>query len=244
MISAILSDIHSNLEALEAVIRHAEAAGAERYICLGDVVGYGADPAPTLERLLTLPGLILLRGNHDEAMSETAFNASKRVESAVAWTRGRLSEGQRERLATLPYLHRESGVSYAHACVAHPDQWPYLTGEEPVSQCMAAAGTPLTFIGHVHRPALFYKTLNGALRQLTPEPGVAIPLSPSSRYLINVGSVGQPRDGNSAACYLIHDERAATVTFHRVAYDHRRAGKKIRAAGLDPFFAERLATGR
>jgi diadenosine tetraphosphatase ApaH/serine/threonine PP2A family protein phosphatase len=131
-----------------------------------------------------------------------------------------------------------------HASAREPERWEYVYGEDQAEACMEAAGTPVTFIGHVHEARLFYTTDNGALRELRPSAGTTIPLSPRARYVVSVGSVGQPRDGNAAASYVIYDEEAGEITFHRVAYDYIATGRKIRAARLDPFFADRLARGR
>ncbi len=245
MKTAILSDIHSNLEALERVCAHAFAQGAERFVCLGDLVGYGADPAATLERLMRLPGLVALRGNHDEALfRDLSRDVVPGVSAAIEWTRSQLSAAQLEFLSKLPYLHREPAITYVHANAREPERWEYVFGTDQAEGCMEAAGTPLTFIGHVHEPRVFYTTGGGALRELRPVNGVVIPLSSRARYVVNVGSVGQPRDGDNGASYVIHDEAAAELAFHRVAYDYAATGRKILDARLDPFFAERLARGR
>ncbi len=242
---AIFSDIHSNLEALTRACEHVAAHGAERYVCLGDFIGYGADPAPALERVMALPGLIAVRGNHDEALfREMGREAFPEIRHAIAWTRAQLSSAQLEFLANLPLLARDGLATYVHASAHRPDAWEYLRMPEQIHACLEAAGTPLTFIGHVHVPRVFYETAGGAMRELAPQDGVAIPLSPSARYVVNVGSVGQPRDGNNAACCVLYDDVAGEVTFHRLAYDYATTATKIRAAGLSPFFAERLAYGR
>jgi diadenosine tetraphosphatase ApaH/serine/threonine PP2A family protein phosphatase len=243
---AILSDIHGNLEALARVCEHAGAHGAERYACLGDFVGYGADPGPTLARVMALPGLIAVRGNHDEALFQEDMTGGTYpdVLASISWARARLTAAQREFLADLPLLVRDGVATYAHASAHRPDAWEYLCQPEQIQACLEAAGTPVTFIGHVHVPRVFYETAGGAVRELEPRDGTAIPLSAGARYVVNVGSVGQPRDGNNAACYALYDEAAQEVTFHRLAYDYGATAAKIRAAGLSPFFAERLAYGR
>lgn len=244
---AILSDIHSNLEALEQCLVHARTQGVARYVCLGDVVGYGADPAAVVARLLALPGLLLIRGNHEEALwraDQAAGAVWPGVAESLAWTRRQLSAAALEALVTAPYLVREGAVTYVHASAHRPEDWEYVYGAEQARACMEAAGTPLTFVGHVHLPRVFYETPGGAVRELVPAAGVAIPLSPHARYVVSVGAVGQPRDGLTAAAYAVYDDESHTVTIHRVPYDYTAAAAKIRAAGLDPFFAERLAYGR
>lgn len=243
---AILSDIHSNLEALERVCEHAAAFGAKRYVYLGDFVGYGADPVPALERVMALPGLTAVRGNHDAALfqKDMAGVTYPDILASLTWTHARLTSAQREFLTGLPLLVHDGAATYAHASAHRPDTWEYLRQPDQAFACMEAAGTPMTFIGHVHVPRVFYETAAGAVRELVPLDGAAIPLSAASRYVINVGSVGQPRDGNNAACYVLYDDVAHEVTFHRLAYDYLTTAGKIRDAGLSPFFAERLAYGR
>ena len=134
-------------------------------------------------------------------------------------------------------------ATYAHASAHAPTQWEYLRQPEQIKDCLAATDTLVTFIGHVHVPMVFYSTAAGTLREFNPESGVPVPLSATCRYVINVGSVGQPRDGNNASCYVLYDSVAGTVTFYRLPYDYMSAAEKIRAAGLNERFAERLALG-
>ncbi len=245
MKTAILSDIHSNLEALERVCEHAAALGAQRYVCLGDFIGYGADPVPTLRRIMELPGLVAVRGNHDAALfHDLGLGVPADIRWASDWTRARLLPTQLEFLAGLPLLYREARATYVHASAYDPERWEYLLMPDQIAACLEAAGTSVTFIGHVHVPRVFYETAAGSVREFEPESGDPIPLSPRTRYVVNVGSVGQPRDGNNAACFVLYDEDTATVTFHRLAYNHQASAAKIRAAGLNPFFADRLAQGR
>ncbi len=193
---AILSGIHSNLEALEQCLAHARAQGVARYVCLGDVVGYGADPAAVMARLLALPGLVLVRGNHDEALfGEVDAGMWFGVAESLAWTRRQLDPGQLARLAAAPYLLREGDVTYVHASAHRPQAWEYVWGAAQARACMEAASTPLSFIGHVHVPMVFYETPGGAVRELVPVPGEAMPLSPRARYVISVGSVASRATG-------------------------------------------------
>lgn len=245
MKTAIISDIHSNLEAFDACYRHALAQGVDRFVCLGDCTGYGADPCAVTDLLRSLPGLVLVRGNHEDNLFAAANSGiSSPILAAVNWTRGVLAPAQLDFYSGLPYLHRDGDATFAHASAAAPERWEYLTMPGQIEACMAAAGTALTFIGHVHVPRVFYRTSEGAIRELVPASGVPIPLSPRGQYVINVGSVGQPRDGNSAASYVVYDDVAWQIDFFRPIYDYFLAGDKIRAAGLDPFFADRLVWGR
>jgi len=244
MRQAILSDIHSNLEALEACVQHARAAGATHFACLGDCVGYGADPVPTLDLLRSLPNLIMIRGNHDDALFLDDVVDVPGIREALDWTGTQLAPVHCELLEGAPYVKTVGDVTYAHASAHDPQAWEYLRRPEQVRDCLSATAAHLTFIGHVHVPMVFYLTAGGSLRELSPEAGVAVPLSPGCRYVVNVGSVGQPRDGNNAACYALYDSAAAEVTIHRIPYDYVSAAEKILDAGLSARFAERLMEGR
>lgn len=243
MLQAILSDIHSNIEALQTCVDHARARGATHFACLGDCVGYGADPAPTMALLMSLPNLLLVRGNHDEALFNAKVIDVPGIRESIDWARDRLSAAQLELLKQAPYVRHAGKVTYAHASAHAPGRWEYLRHFEQIHDCLAATEAQVTFIGHVHVPMVFYRTAGGSLRELDPPPGEPIPLSASGRYVVNVGSVGQPRDGKNTASYAIYDDVANEVTFFRLAYDYLAAGDKIRAAGLAPRFAERLTEG-
>lgn len=241
---AILSDVHSNLEALTACLAHAAGQGAERFACLGDCVGYGPDPRLTMGLLMSLRGLVAVRGNHDEALLTPDRTMPPDVAQALSWTYAQLSTAQRDFLAGLPYILRDESAAYAHASAASPGGWEYIESPERAVVCADAAARPIVFIGHVHVPRVYYETPGGRLRELVPEDGHAVPLSPRGRYVVNVGSVGQPRDGNTAACYVVHDRAAGAVVFHRVPYDHDRTARKIRERALPAWFARRLSEGR
>jgi diadenosine tetraphosphatase ApaH/serine/threonine PP2A family protein phosphatase len=242
---AIITDLHSNLEALERCLEHADAQGAERYVCLGDIVGYGADPAAVVDRLMALPGIITIRGNHDEALfREMSALVPAGIREAIAWTLAQLSPAQKEYLKSLPYVHTDSDVTFVHASAHEPSGWEYIWGTEAAATCLAAATTPVVFIGHTHLPRVYYETEAGDMREFEPPAGEPIPLSPRGRYVVSAGSVGQPRDGSSALCYCLYDNRRRAVTFYRLSYDYHRTAQKIRAAGLDSSFADRLALGR
>lgn len=240
---AILSDIHSNLEALQACCRKADALEVDQYICLGDIVGYCADPVATLDRVMSLPGIVAVRGNHDEAVLNRRYTprASQSIQAAIEWTHDQLAPRHIAFIEGLPYTYRLDTAIFAHASVKQPEKWEYVQRPEQVRECMAATEQALIFLGHTHLPAMFYQDTAGIVQQLALNEASAIPVYQRQRYLVNVGSVGQPRDGNSAASFAVYDTEAAEVTFHRAVYDFTSTARKILAADLAPRFAERLA---
>ena len=244
MRQAILSDLHSNIEALRACVEHATSQGAKQFVCLGDCVGYGADPLPTLDLLMSLPHLLLIRGNHDAALFLDEVPDMPGLRQSIDWTCMQLAPKHCELLENAPLVQTRGEATYAHASAHEPQDWEYLRRPEQILDCLAATPSQITFIGHVHVPMVFFQTANGTLREFSPDPGVAVPLSRSSRYVVNVGSVGQPRDGNNAASYAIYDPDAGEVTIHRVPYDFVSAARKILDAGLNARYAERLVEGR
>lgn len=244
---AVLSDIHSNLEALQACMAHARFKGAEQYVFLGDLLGYGADPNACLEIIMNKvdAGALAVLGNHDEAVlgglcEKMAFIAR----DAIYWTREQLQAPERAFLQSLPLAARDGKSLYVHASADSPEKWTYIDNAVAAAKCMAASGQPLTFAGHVHHQVLYYTAGGGVVHTFMPLAGVEIPLMLRKRqWLAIAGSVGQPRDGNPAAAYLLHDQQRETLTFFRVPYDHWSAARKVRAAGLPDRLAHRLETG-
>jgi diadenosine tetraphosphatase ApaH/serine/threonine PP2A family protein phosphatase len=243
---ALFADVHANLEALEACLEHAEEQGAEEAAFLGDLIGYGADPVAVLERVRArvAAGALAVRGNHDAAVVAAGADTMNRsAEAAVDWTRQQLDPSQLAFLAALPLLVRRDQVCLVHASAARPADWTYVHDTRGAAQCLAAADATWIFCGHVHEQALYHLAPEGHARSFKPVPGVAIPVPARRRWLAVAGSVGQPRDGNTAACYAIFDDGRATLTFHRVPYDWSAAAAKIRAAGLPESLALRLERG-
>lgn len=246
MRTALLADIHSNLEALQACLAHARREGAERFVFLGDLVGYGADPLACLEIVAGLvdEGALAVRGNHDESCLgghlDTMHFAAR---DAIYWTREQLGPRQREFLASLPLTAAEGERCYAHAGTDRPEQWIYLSDAQTATRNFSASEARIVFLGHVHEPHLYFTMPDEAPRAFRPLPGVPVPLSEFRRWIVIVGSAGQPRDGNPAACYALYDEAAGTLTHHRVPYDHDRAAAKILDAGLPERLAWRLKSG-
>jgi diadenosine tetraphosphatase ApaH/serine/threonine PP2A family protein phosphatase len=163
--------------------------------------------------------------------------------SAIAWTRKRLGGSHARFLEALPLAVREDDRLFVHASAATPERWTYVTGRRQAAQCMAATDASMVFCGHVHEQRLYYVGASALPMSFRPVAGTPIPTAKNRRWLAIVGSAGQPRDRNSAACWALADLERARLTFFRVAYDHARAAEKIRAAGLPERLARRLERG-
>ena len=246
MLIAILSDLHANREAVSACLEHASARGAQQYAFLGDLVGYGADPAWVVDTVMTYAqrGALVVYGNHDQAVAHQIDNQMNPVALlAVAWSRAQLSPAQLAFLGNLPLIVERHDCLYVHASAANPLHWEYVAGTLDAVQSMHATRCRITFCGHVHEPALYNLSPTGKVSMFTPSAGYSIPLSAHRRWLAIPGSTGQPRDGDPAACYALFDEAQGELTYLRVPYDHQAAADKIFAAGLPPMFGTRLEFG-
>lgn len=245
MTTALLSDIHANLEALEACLSHARSRGAVRYVFLGDYVGYGADArsvVSVIERYAH-DGATVVKGNHDEALESDAGYMNESAAAAIAWARTDLTEAQRTFLAGLPLIVHDEDMCFVHASADAPQRWHYVDSAHAANVSSLASQASYTFSGHVHVQELYFQASQRAMRAFAPAAGRAIPVFAQRRWLALVGSVGQPRDGNPAAGYAMFDRGAATLTFYRVAYDHLAAAAKVRRAGLPESLARRLEVG-
>jgi len=243
---ALLADVHANLEALAACLAHAEAQGAEAHVFLGDLVGYGPDPASVLDRIAELAarGAVVVRGNHDAASLMDDETLTPSAARAVAWTREQLQPRHRAFLEALPLTAERDGAFYVHASAAEPAAWTYVSDPARAAESLrAAGGASWVFSGHVHEQALYFARGTERPVPFRPVPGTAIPVEPRRRWLAIVGSAGQPRDGNTAACYALFDRGRTTLTFHRVPYDWSAAAAKVRRAGLPARLAHRLEYG-
>lgn len=246
MLIALFTDIHGNREAFEACLAHAARHPIDRFVFLGDYVGYGADPRFVVEtvRGFAERGAVALLGNHDSAAIGNPERMNDEASLAIEWTRQQLDAGQREFLAGLPLTAQEDDRLYVHASAASPARWDYVIDERAAFRSLDATDSPLTFCGHVHVPALFHLSAIGKIAHFEPVPDVATPLTQQRRWLAVIGAVGQPRDRNPAACYALYDDMARTLSYVRVPYDIETAQRKIRAAGLPLFLSARLALGR
>lgn len=239
---AILGDIHSNLEALNAVIEKAEECGVDKYLCIGDIVGYNADPCECVEMVRGLNMEVVTKGNHDEQASSdnelVGFNPQAAM--AIEWTRAQLSDEQKVWLASLPYRQTVgTKVTLVHATLDMPHMWGYIFDKFSAGVCLGYQFTQVCFFGHTHVPLAFEKyndIVGGKYREVSFLPG--------HKYLINVASVGQPRDGDPRAGFVVYSPEDKKVTLHRVEYDLKTSQKKILEAGLPERLAQRLAYGR
>lgn len=248
---ALLSDIHANLQALDACLAHARAQGAQQFALLGDFVGYGADPVAVVQRLQLLAeqGALLVKGNHDQQAVTPSGLTSTEGDRSSAWTHAQLSDDQRQFLDGLPLVRAQGTLLLVHASLNDPALWRYVTDERAAAASLDAITSPLVrhvFGGHVHLQTLYYRGagVQAGLMKFLPTPGVAIPLPGHRHWLATVGSVGQPRDGDPQAMYALFDAHALQLTFHRVRYDHLAAASAIRRAGLPAYFADRLELGQ
>ncbi len=243
---AVFSDIHGNLEALEAFIHDAAGRRVDRYVCLGDVVGYGASPGQCLERLSSLPRLHLLLGNHDAAAiwQTSPYQMSKAASRAILWTMDQLSEAQNKRLAGLEETLRLHDMLFCHANPYCPQGWRYVTTWFSAMRSFLATKRQVTFVGHTHRPNVITRSGGFNIQFKAPPSDGSLALADGSRYIINCGSIGQSRDGNADASYVICDTDSRRVDFLRVSYDIEAAARRIEKAGLPGYLAERLFRGR
>ena len=237
---AVLSDIHGNLEALEAVLADAEAR-TDVVLCLGDVVGYGADPEACME-LIASRAAATVAGNHEHAVAGLLdldwFNDSARA--AAEWTRERLDEDHRSYLAALPLQAEVGDATLVHASPERPEEWDYLVSAQDGFAAFPAFTTRLCFVGHSHLPAAW--SLGSSGPGFVPG-AVELSLEPGRRYIVNVGSVGQPRARDPRAAYALWDVERGRLAIRRVAYDVDTARRKILAGGLPRLLADRLPRG-
>ena len=245
LIIALLADVHANLEALNACLRHAGESGAGRYVFLGDLVGYGADPQAVVDIIARYAsdGAVVVKGNHDEAVDKTASYMNDSLRRVIEWTREGLSADAKAFLSSRPLCVRDHPMCFVHASAAAPERWDYVDSPAAAQRSVDASGTAYTFSGHVHDQELYFRGARGRMNVLRPIPGRAMPVSAHRNWLALVGSVGQPRDGNPAAAYALFDAARERIAFHRVPYDHLAAARKIREAGLPLSVAYRVERG-
>ncbi len=241
MLYAVLADIHGNLEALMAVLGRIDEADPDRLICVGDLVGYGANPAECI-RTIRAREPIAVAGNHDWAavgkLSTAYFNADAR--DSIEWTVSHLSQDELEYLSLLELVQVADDVTVVHSSPSFPDYFDYLQTLYDVRLAFDHMDTMICFIGHSHVPVMFKDST--PITYFTDKAEFRIP--DGNRAIINVGSVGQPRDMNPRACYVLYDSDEHVVTMHRQEYDVQAAAERMMDAGLPATNAARIVVGR
>jgi predicted phosphodiesterase len=229
---AIISDVHSNLEALTSALDAIDTKGVDDIVCLGDIVGYGANPNECLE-IVRSRCSIILQGNHDAAAVDlsVANQFTLNAQLSAIWTFGVLTAENKDYLRSIPHLKPRGDILYSHASPFEPEEWNYVISEFDTREAFQAFTEKICFIGHSHIPVIFS------------EHGKVASISKSGRYIVNVGSIGQPRDANPDLSFGIFDDKSWSYQQVRVEYDVDGAAEKIRKAGLPRALAERLSQG-
>jgi len=240
---AVISDIHGNLEALESVLGDIKRTSPDaKIVCLGDLVGYGADPNACIDVIIK-NSVETIAGNHDHAalnlINTISFNLY--AKAAIEWTAQKLTSKNKAFLKSLPYVKELENITLAHSTPQNPSEWNYLTNFQDAVINFKHFNTTLCFIGHTHIPKVY---TGSKINELNIYSGDEFTFKKGEKALINVGSVGQPRDKIAKACYAIADLSKLKVKFRRVVYDIDKTAKKMAAAGLPPFLYERLRLGR
>jgi predicted phosphodiesterase len=236
---AILSDVHGNLEALESVLIAIHREGAERVVVLGDLVGYGPDPVACIYRIREVESICVL-GNHDQALIDPSYahelNAMAR--DTLLRSRDMVDPEVLAYLRTFPFRYIDSDAIFTHANPVEPEDWQSLYLFEHVDWCLAALDARIAFVGHTHHSGICCRMDTTSVSLTSSEVAIG-----HHRYLVNVGSVGQPRDGDPRASYALWDTDSQHVELRRAEYPVRRTQEKILALGWPTYVAERLARG-
>ena len=243
---ALIADIHANLEAFQTVLADIKEQKCTHYACVGDVVGYGPNPQECLQIVRSM-GMPVVKGNHDEycSMDEELDGFNPHAAEAVMWTRNQLTSEERQWLKDLKYFRMVTSFSMVHATLDGPQRWGYVFDKLAAAASFPYQNTPVCFFGHTHVPLAFIRepsaTGNSVVKGGTYS---KFKVDPTKKYFVNVGSVGQPRDNNPKAAYVVYDLDEATIELRRLDYDIAAVQKKILAAGLPPRLAERLTYGK
>ncbi len=242
MLCALISDIHGNLEALTAVLRDVEHFHVDAIHCLGDVIGYGPDPGPCVELVNTTCDIKLM-GNHEQAacgmLSVETYNPAAR--KSALWTIEQLSDAHFDMIRRYRIdAHREN-MYLVHASPYHPDEWRYILSPEEALLAFSCFEEQICFNGHTHLPVIFSESPNGDPRLRV---GHSFMPDEHTRYIVNIGSVGQPRDKDPRACYALYDSTEEEIIYRRVEYDIKTAQQKMEAADLPEVLITRLSQGR
>ncbi len=238
---AVLGDIHSNLDALNVVLEDCRSQGVTDFLCTGDVVGYNACPHECMDIIREL-GCPVVVGNHDfyVASQQNLDDFNPAAAAVVEWTRRQLSEDELSWLRVLPFTRTQMGITLVHSTMDNPENFGYVFDNLQAEANFLNQKTPVCFHGHTHCPMIYEKSMNGVFRIDAQD--FTLPMG--RKYFINVGSVGQPRDGDPRATYVIFDPKERTVRYRRLEYDIEAAQERIRLAGLPERLAARLAVGQ
>ena len=237
---AIFSDIHSNLDAFESVLAAYEKERIDKYLCVGDIVGYGANPRECI-KIVQDRNIPTVAGNHDWASTER-FNIdyfSPYAKEAILWTREKINNKDTEYLNNLDIVYKESNFCLVHGTLLNPEHFDYIFDLEDARDSFKVMSVCICFVGHTHVPGVFIKE-NEKFSYVRDN---VIDIEPKKQYIINVGSVGQPRDGDSRGCFCIYDSKERAVWIKRIEYNIGIAQKKIEDAGLPLFLSRRLSLG-
>jgi len=238
----IFSDVHANWEALSACLKDFEQEGLNKLFFIGDVVGYGADPNLTVQKVSDICDIKLL-GNHDAAvidiLSLEYFNDF--AQEAIGYTQGILTKENKIILKSFEIAAEWQDLTLVHSTPVEPESWGYIMSLYEAEESFSYFTTRICMIGHTHRPVIIEKDKNN---HLTIHKPTSLQIDPNSRYIINVGSVGQPRDGNPEACYLIYDPDNKEIRYKRIKYDINSAQNKMKQAKIPDFLVNRLSTGK
>ena len=240
----ILGDVHGNLEALEATVTALQSASIDHWVQVGDIVGYGAQPAECIRRVRELNCTVCL-GNHDAAvvgLLSTEYFKPYACQ-AVEWTRAQLDTSELDFLRQLPLVVEREQYTVVHGTLHMPDQFGYVMSVVEARDSLRQQNTPVCFVGHSHVPAIYTQDGDDEDIQVVFSPEVTAKTARCKKVLMNVGSVGQPRDEDPRAAYAIYDSETRDASIHRVSYDIASAQRKIMNAGLPEVLANRLALG-
>jgi predicted phosphodiesterase len=239
---ALISDIHGNLEALEAVLEDIAQEKPDKIMCLGDVIGYGSDPNTCLDLVNKYCDIILI-GNHEyTALGLTSTeNYNEAAKEASEWTTAQLSDREISTISNFKMTHSEDNILFVHASPFEPEKWHYIIAPNAALEGFDNFDEKLCFFGHTHLPQIFIEQPNGLPRC---QAGHDFLPNENVRYLINTGSVGQPRDLDSRSCYLIFDTEEYEVIYRRVKYDINKTQSKMAAANMPELLITRLSAGR
>ena len=235
---AVISDIHANLEALETVLAYLDQHHIENIYCLGDIIGYGPDPVKVIE-IIKAREITTCLGNHDAALLDPLKNMrfNPIALMAIEWTRRQVSASHLAWLSSLPFSYTKKNCFFVHASPDFPENWEYISYPSQAREQFNAFSEKICFIGHTHYPTIICEEGSSDFSSI-------IRLDPAKKYMINTGSVGQPRDGDPRTCFLTYETGSGEIQYIRLAYDVKKTQKKIANSDLPEYLAARLARGR